>query len=66
MYKRQVLHRIALEHAKHKYLAVDHSKLNNASFASVCPIKELDGIIMDTDFSPEWRDCLKRNQVKIY
>lgn len=61
-----VLHRIALEHAKHKYLAVDHSKLNNASFASVCPIKELDGIIMDTDFSPEWRECLKRNQVKSY
>ena len=61
-----VLHRIALDHAKLKYLVVDHSKLNSASFSSVCGLKELDGIIMDTDFSPEWKDCLNRNQVLIY
>ena len=60
------LHRIALDHAKLKYLVVDHSKLNSASFSSVCGLKELDGIIMDTDFSPEWKDCLNRNQVLIY
>lgn len=61
-----VLHRIALDHAKLKYLVVDHSKLNSASFSSICGLKELDGIIMDTDFSPEWKDCLNRNQVLIY
>lgn len=60
------LHRIALEHAKQKYLAVDHSKLNNASFSRVCALRELDGIVMDMEFTPEWKECLKYNQVQIY
>lgn len=60
------IHRIALEHAKQKFLAVDHSKLDNASFASVCPLKGVDGIIMDGEFSPRWREWLAQNQVRAY
>lgn len=60
------LRRVALEHAKQKYLVVDHTKLNNTSFASLIPLKELDGIVMDTEFSPEWKEFLKHNGVRIY
>lgn len=60
------LRRLALEHAKQKYLVVDHSKLNNTSFASLISFRELDGIVMDTEFSPEWKECLKRNGVRVY
>ena len=45
-------------------LAVDHSKLNNVSFTSVIPLNELDGIILDTEFSPEWKDFLDKNNVR--
>lgn len=61
-----LLHQIALHHAKQKFLAVDHSKLNHISFASVVPLKELDGIIMDKEFSPEWKEFLQRNQIAYY
>ena len=61
-----VLHRIALEHAKQRFLAVDHSKLNGASFSSLAPLKELDGIIMDAEFTAQWQECLKQNQGRIY
>ena len=60
------MHRIALEHAKHRYLAVDHSKLDINSFSSVCPLSELDGIIMDQEFSEGWKRCLEKNGVKYY
>lgn len=60
------LRRVALEHAKQKYLVVDHTKLNNTSFASLIPLRELDGIVMDTEFSPEWKEFLKHNGVRIY
>ena len=61
-----VSHYLALSHAKQKYLAVDHSKLNNVSFTSVIPLNELDGIILDTEFSPEWKDFLDKNNVRYY
>ena len=61
-----MLHKLAYQHAKQKFLAVDHSKLNKSSFPSVIPLKELDGIIMDMEFSPEWKDCLRRSQVRYY
>ena len=61
-----VIHYLALSHAKQKYLAVDHSKLNNVSFTSVIPLNELDGIILDTEFSPEWKDFLDKNNVRYY
>ncbi len=60
------MHRIALEHAKHRYLAVDHSKLDINSFSSVCPLSELDGIIMDQEFSEGWKRCLEKNGVEYY
>ena len=60
------IHRVALEHAKQKYLAVDHSKLDFASFSSVCPVRNLDGIIMDGEFSSAWKEGLKREQVRYY
>ena len=52
--------------AKHRYLAVDHSKLDINSFSSVCPLSELDGIIMDQEFSEGWKRCLEKNGVKYY
>ena len=61
-----IIHRIALEHARQKFLAVDHSKLNNVSFSSVCQVKELDGIIIDGEFSPEWKEFLQRHGVSAY
>lgn len=61
-----ILNRIAYHHAKQKFLAIDHSKLNNVSFTSVIPLKDLDGIIMDMEFPPEWKDCLHKNQVHYY
>lgn len=60
------MHRIALEHAKQRFLAVDSSKLGWNSFSSIAPLKLLDGIITETDLSPEWRECLEQNRVRIY
>lgn len=61
-----ILHRLALEHAGEKYLAIDTSKLNRSSFASVVPVSDLDGIIMDSPFPPEWTEFLQKNAVRIY
>ena len=61
-----VIHHLALSHAKQKYLVVDHSKLDKVSFTSVAPLPELDGIVMDTEFSPEWKDFLDRNNIRYY
>lgn len=60
------MHRIMLEHAKEKYLAVDHSKLGFDSFSWVGPVNRLDGIVCDREFSPEWKDFLVREQVRMY
>ncbi len=60
------LHRVALEHARARYLAVDGTKLGWDSFSSLAPLRELDGIITDAPLSPEWRDCFRHSQVKIY
>ena len=60
------LHRVALDHAKTKYLVVDHSKLDNRSFSRIAPLSDLDGIIMDAEFSKPWQDCLKNNGIRIY
>lgn len=61
-----IMHRLVIDHAKQTFLVVDHSKLNYASFTSVIPIKELDAIIMDQDFSPEWKEYLEKNKVLYY
>ena len=60
------LHRVALEHARTRYLAVDSTKLGWDSFSSLGPLRELDGFICDAPLTPEWRDCLRQNQVRIF
>lgn len=61
-----VLHRLALEHAREKYLAVDYSKLDKNSFSRIAPISILNGIIMDRSFPVPWIKYLSENQVRIY
>ena len=60
------LHQTALEHAREKYLVVDHSKLNNVSFSHIAPVTSVDGIIMDQEFPPEWTDYLTAHQIKMF
>ena len=60
------IHRIALEHARQKYLVVDHSKLDNVSFAGVAKVKVLDGMVTDGEPDARWREFLKENGVSIY
>ena len=60
------LHKLALDHAQEKYLAVDSSKLDKTSFSKVAPVSILDGIIMDRSFSVPWIKFLGNNQVHIY
>lgn len=60
------LHQAALEHARQKYLVVDHSKLNNVSFSKIAPVTSVDGIVMDQDFPPDWVDYLSTHQIKMY
>lgn len=61
-----LLHRMALEHAREKYLAIDYSKLDKTSFSSILPLSVLDGIIMDRNFPVSWIKYLGENQVQIY
>ena len=59
------LRRVALEHSRARYLAVDGTKLGWDSFAHLAPLGELDGLITEAALSPEWKECLKQNDVKI-
>lgn len=61
-----LLHKLILSHSKQKFLVVDHSKIDKVSFTKVAPISELDAVIMDKEFSPEWKEFLSRNQVRYY
>ena len=61
-----ILHQLALEHAREKYLAIDYSKLDKASFSKIAPVSILDGIIMDRSFPVPWIKYLGENQVHIY
>lgn len=61
-----LIHHLALSHAKQKYLVVDQSKLDKVSFTSVIPLTELDGIILNTEFAPEWKDFLNKNNIRYY
>lgn len=61
-----LLHKIALLHAKQTFLVIDHSKLNNASFSHVAFLNQLHGIILDKEFSAEWKECLQKNHVLYY
>ena len=61
-----ILHKLALEHAREKYLAIDYSKLDKASFSKIAPVSILDGIIMDRSFPVPWIKYLGENQVHIY
>ena len=57
------LHKLILSHARHKFLVIDHSKLDNTSFSHVAPISALDGIVMDRDFSTTWQQYLNKHHV---
>ena len=61
-----LLHKLAIDHAKQTFLVVDHSKLNYPSFTCAGPVKSLTGIIMDKEFSPEWKAFLTENHVLYY
>ena len=61
-----LLHKLALAHATEKYLAIDTSKLNRTSFATIVPVSDLNGIIMDSPFPPEWVAFLQENPVQVY
>ncbi|MBQ9030057.1 MAG: DeoR/GlpR transcriptional regulator [Parasporobacterium sp.] len=61
-----MLHRLALAHAHEKYLAIDNSKLNRASFAGIAPVSGLDGIILDQPFPEDWVRYLNEHSVQIY
>ena len=61
-----MLHKIALSHAKQTFLVVDHSKLDYASFSHVANLDQLDGIILDKEFTPQWKACLSQNNVAFY
>lgn len=60
------LHRVALEHSKERFLAIDSSKLDRDSFSALAPLSILDGIIMDAEFPPQWQECLRQNNVQMY
>lgn len=60
------LHYTALQHARRKYLVVDHSKLDNVSFSHVAPLNSVDGIVMDREFPDEWKTYLTEHGIKIY
>ncbi len=60
------LHQAALEHAHKKYLAVDHSKLNNISFSRIAPLTAVTGIVMDQDFPPDWAEYLTAHQIQMF
>lgn len=61
-----LLHKLIIRHAKQNFLVVDHTKLDYASFTSVVPVSELDGIVMDKEFSDEWKTFLHENHVHYY
>ena len=61
-----MLHKLALDHAHERYLAIDSSKLNRDSFAEIAPLSCLDGIIMDCPFPEDWISCLTANHIRIF
>ncbi len=60
------LHQAALEHARKKYLVIDHSKLNNVSFSYIAPLTAVDGIVMDRDFPADWADYLTAHHIQFF
>lgn len=61
-----MLHKLAIHHAKQTFLVVDHTKLNYPSFTIVAPVRNLTAIVMDKEFSPEWKTFLHENNVHYY
>ena len=61
-----LMHKLVLHHAKQTFLVVDHTKLNYPSFTCVAPVKFLTGIVLDQEFSSEWKDFLRHNNVLYY
>lgn len=61
-----LIHKLIIEHAKKKYVVIDHSKLDNVSFTDVTPVSALDGIVMDMNFSDEWKTYLRENNVQYF
>ena len=61
-----MLHKLALEHAHERYLAIDSSKLDRDSFAEIAPLTCLDGIIMEHPFPENWVRYLTANHIRIF
>lgn len=61
-----LIHKLVIEHTKKKYVVIDHSKLDNVSFTDVAPLDALDGIVMDKEFSDEWKTYLTEHNVRYY
>ncbi len=61
-----LMHKLVIQHAKQTFLVVDHTKLNYPSFTCVAPVKHLTGIVLDQEFSSEWKQFLHDNNVLYY
>lgn len=61
-----LLHKLVIDHSKQTFLVVDHTKLNYPSFTNAAAIQTLTGIVMDKEFSPEWKAYLTENHVLYY
>lgn len=61
-----MVYKTALQHAQQKFLVVDHTKLDKTSFAAVTPLEEMDGIIMDREFTSEWKEWLNQHRIRYY
>ena len=60
------LHQTALEHAREKYLVVDHSKVGPTSFAFACGLDSIDAMICDKPLPQEWQDYLSGKNIAFY
>ena len=47
------------------YLIADKSKFGKTSFVHICDYEDIDTIITDFDFTPEWEDFLQSKDVKM-
>lgn len=47
------------------YLIADYSKFNKTSFLHICDFQDLSAIVSDFKYTPEWREFLAKNDVRI-
>ena len=48
------------------YVIADRSKFEKTSFVHICDYDEIDTIVTDFDFTPEWEEFLESKDVKMY